>query len=256
MAWAMSSLQGVLANTLYRGLVVPADVFDAVQGIVNPPVNRTPKYPFPLRGAVRCSCGRLLSVMYSGVKNRKRYYICRMPMFHKYYPMHDADALEKQFVQLLYVVRHHPELDGDGNDSLDALRARQEALKKEIAGLESRKNAAWRLAEDGDIGAADLKNRITEIGTDQHRLEAELGEVAATIRTALAVQSSRDTIASALDEMAHVWEIGSVEDRRETARLVADFCGGLYVEPPPRRRTTESRLLARRPIPGFNDSTK
>ncbi|MGA8098805.1 MAG: hypothetical protein WB810_09120, partial [Candidatus Cybelea sp.] len=56
--WSASTITRLIANRSYLGTVVEADLWDRVVALLQLGPNRgAPRWPWPLRGAVRCTCG-------------------------------------------------------------------------------------------------------------------------------------------------------------------------------------------------------
>lgn len=249
MRWATGTIEGILACANHRGVVVDEETYDAVQAMKTTVRRREAVYPWPLRGAVRCTCGYLLTGHLGGSgKSRRRYYLCKNVAVHDSYPLHRADALEAQFAALLSEIVAHPEtISAHKEDPADdaALRQRKRMLEKDRSVLLKRKATIWDLAEAGNISPADLKERLDGIGAEVESIEKtleELGlEIAAMERNARAVVAVID----ALEVISAAWAnpAADIEDRQAMAAEIGGICNGLWVAPPGKDKAARSVLL-------------
>jgi hypothetical protein len=231
----------MLSCETYKGTVVDADLWLAVQGIKHPGIDRSAKYPWPLRGAVRCSCGHMLSTSYSGTSKRIRYYTCRNIAVHGNYPYHRADELERQFVDLMRELLIDPSLFyEDVEPDLEPLKERAKSLEQEIKDLAQRRIKVWELGETGAIEPSEIAQRIAELGQARKEAERQLGEMKRTLALSTG-QHSRYNVSALIAQMIEDWPHAQAEEQREVAKAVAEIVGGLYVDPA--RKNTLQRMM-------------
>jgi DNA invertase Pin-like site-specific DNA recombinase len=236
MTWNPSTISTALKCKTYRGLVVTEDAWDDVQALGRPPVDKRSKYPWPLRGAIRCTCGRLLSPVFSGPKRgRIRYYTCRAPATHlNRYPYHRADAVEAQFIAILHQLAAPEGAIARENESeidLEATHARKEQIQRELAGIDDRRRMTWDLAEKAGISDSELVKRLDDLASERTEKERALFEV----MTVLARERQRDRqeygAQEALKGMSEGWAEMPPEVQREIAKAISAAYGGLWIEP-------------------------
>ena len=230
LAWTIATMHRLISNRAYRGAIVPEDVFDAAQERAGTGINMGPIHDYPLRGAIRCSCETMLSASFAGSRrHRVRYYLCRNSV-HDRYPYHNADHLEREFVDLLRRLCAHPELLASNVDT-EPLEQRIETVRAEIKDNETRRLRAWELADKAGLSAEDLGQRIRDLRAEREPLEAELVMLERDLAALSSSRRSRSSILAVLSGLADSWQAASAEEKREIARAVADALGGLYVKP-------------------------
>jgi len=114
--WTASTIRSVLVSKTLRGLVVSEDQWQRTKAARQTSfrARAAKRWDWPLQGAVRCTCGKLLSGHCGGTgEYRIRYYMCRHHTLEPgatSHPAHRADRLEAEFVQLLLALRADPTL--------------------------------------------------------------------------------------------------------------------------------------------------
>lgn len=247
MKWDESTITRMLACKTYRGVVVDENLWMDVQGVHGVPFDRKPKYPWPLRGALRCSCGRMLTTSYSGPSRwRTRYYVCRNVAVHQdRYPYHRADALEDQFGQMLEHLARNPHVRTvaeDASEDVEALRTERIERQMELDRIDARRRKVWSLFEEDGADRAEVRTRLAEITQERTDLLRTLKEIDERIAGAAHFERTRLSVREAIEQMARTWEQVDVETQREIAKAVCEIWP-LYVEPPDAAANT--RLLLR-----------
>jgi hypothetical protein len=132
--------------------------------------SRAPKRSdWPLQGAVRCTCGKLLTGHCSGgEKYRTRYYIWRHHTLEpgaKSHPSHRADKLAAEFAKLLRLLRADPTLADpfENDEPTEQWETIERDALRRIADAEKRTQRAWKLAEEAQIDARQLRGRLAEL---------------------------------------------------------------------------------------------
>lgn len=146
LSWGRSTVQRLLWCRTLRGTAVPDDLWDAANAVANPDfkTRRQTSWPYPLAGALRCTCGMMLSGQCSGRERfRERYYVCRRIALHGYYPHWRATSAEAAFEVVLGRLIADPTLlDPEARRvDLEALRAKerqQRVVWLAVAGLNRR----------------------------------------------------------------------------------------------------------------------
>jgi DNA invertase Pin-like site-specific DNA recombinase/predicted DNA-binding ribbon-helix-helix protein len=248
--WGRSTIQRLLWCSTLRDVVVDPELFDRVQATKNPDFKslRQQSWPFPLAHAVRCTCGTLLSGQCSGRAGyRTRYYVCRSVARHGYYPHHNACTLESQFQQQLRRIRASdgltfaPRID----TTLDDLHARETALRNELAALERRRERTWEIGVAGDVPAAEVRLRLSQIAADRERYEAELTRLQTEIQRAAAAKAQERAVEGILRDLERSWPRAPLDCQQEAALALAAIVGGFWLAPGRRgrgRRRIDSTL--------------
>lgn len=232
LAWSTATLQRILSNDRYRGVIVPETLWDDVAAMRGRLIERSAVWPWPLRGAVRCTCGGLLRGQATGPR-RLRYYVCRLHNRHGgRFPYHNAAQLEAQFVALLSRLEPSGDLKplrsvGD----VAAMRSRKAHLAKELASIEQRKMKAWELAEGGEIQKGDLADRLADLGAEAERISQALHAAERELASAEARENIKADVAQAIRGLASAWPRQPVALQRDIARAVAAYVGGLFADP-------------------------
>lgn len=240
MKWAASTVASVLHSPTLRTVGLISESLDRRMRKARAADfrERAPaRWPWPLRGAVRCTCGRLLSGHTGGVGRwLTRYYFCRA---HPRppgttYPAHRADDLEAAFVGILRRLVYEPGLvlPPAPNNALDSLSEQEKAAKKHLAELERRKRRAWELAEAAGIDGKMLRERLDEIDDDRKRTRVELDRVQLAIDDS-AERKSVAALTEVIAELAETWHVADVTLQQQIAQAVAALTpvGGLWAAP-------------------------
>jgi site-specific DNA recombinase len=247
--WSASTVKSILVSKTLRNLIVSEDQWQRTKAARQRDFrSRAPKrWDWPLQGAVRCTCGKLLTGHCSGAERyRTRYYICRhhtLEPGQRSHPAHRADNLEAEFVRLLRSVRVDPTLiipSGD-QEAIDWETVERDALRR-IADAEKRTQRAWRLAEEAQIDASQLRTRLAELDLQRRSAETALNSAQAARAQDAQDQQSRSSFAELLEELPDLWPQATVELKQELARafdaVLAETkaFGGLFADPSCRGR--------------------
>jgi DNA invertase Pin-like site-specific DNA recombinase len=243
--WCVSSIKSVLTSKTIRGLIVSEDQWQRTKAARQSDFRtRAPKrWPWPLQGAVRCTCGKLLRGHCAGSDPwRTRYYTClhhTLEPGQKSHPGHRADQLEANFVQLLRSLRTDPRLadplpDQEPATNWDAVESEAE---RRIADTEKRIQRAWKLAEEAHLDAGQLQMRLAEL--DAQRRSAEEARNSARMARAREADSQQSacSFAQLLKELPDLWVGTTVELQQELARALdallseSPAFGGLFADP-------------------------
>ena len=177
----------------------------------------------PLQGAVRCTCGKRLTGHCSGEeKYRTRYYVGRhhtLEPGQKSHPAHRADTLEAEFVRLLRSVRADPTLVVPSQDEepADWETVERDALRR-IADGTKRTQRAWKLAEEAQIDAGQLRGRLAELDVQGRNAEAALNSAKGARAQHTQDQQSRCSFAELSDQLPDLCPQTTVELQQELAR--------------------------------------
>ncbi len=250
-SWSVSMIKSILASKTLRTLVVSEDQWQRTKAARQSDFrSRAPKrWDWPLQGAVRCTCGKLLTGHCSGgEKYRTRYYICRhhtLKPGQKSHPSHRADSLEAEFVRLLRSVRADPTLIVPSmNEDPADWEAVEHDARRRIADAEKRTQRVWKLAEEAQIDASQLRARLAELDAHRRSAEAALNSAKANRAQNAHNQQSRCSFAELLKELPDLWPQTTVRLQQELARafdaVLAETkaFGGLFADPSCRSRLT------------------
>lgn len=250
--WGVSSIKSILISKTLRGLVVSEEQWQRTRAARQADFRaRAPKrWDWPLQGAVRCTCGKLLSGHCSGAsKWRIRYYICRSHTLEPgetSHPSHRADELETQFLQLLQSLRADPTLiepppDDQPADQWEAIELDAE---QRIAEADKRIQRAWKLAEDAHVDPSQLRARLTELEAQRQSAEQARNAAQAARLRDVKYQQLACSFAKLLEELPDLWTQATVDLQQELARAFdavlaenPEF-GGLFADPSCRGKLT------------------
>lgn len=239
MTWSTSTITTILRRTSYRGMIVSHELWDAAAATRGHLVDRkAPRWPWPLRGCLRCTCGALLVGEASGRNPpkgyRTRYYVCRRITQHGgKYPHHNAERMEAQFLELLRRIEVSPDLHFEGTDPamIERLRGKRGELCRAIAEIERRRTRAWELAEDGALGSADLQARLAQLASEEAEGAEALREADRALAAAVNRERSAASIAEALAGAAELWPRLDVVSQRSIAAALSQYVGGFFADP-------------------------
>jgi hypothetical protein len=240
MTWGQSTIRSIYASETIRAIVVDPDLAaraDAARRS-NYRFRPTGEWEWPLRGAVRCACGHLLMGHATGRNpHRIRYYRCRS---HPYAargtgnrrPGHRADLLEAAFIEILKGLKADPDriLRRPGR-SIAALKARESALRGQIAKLDRRRRRACELAEEGAYSGVDLRERLSRIDAERRAANAELDDARNAIRNDANETLNERRLAEVVATLPGLWSTLPIADRQRIARAISNALGGLYATP-------------------------
>jgi DNA invertase Pin-like site-specific DNA recombinase len=237
-SWNASTIKSILESKTLRGLVVTEEQWQATKAARQSDFRaRAPKrWPWPLQGAVRCTCGRLLAGHASGEgKYRIRYYICRHHTLETgqiSHPAHRADKLEASFVDLLHSITASPDLfiTFDEPETSEKWAEIEREACARIADVERRKQKAWALAEEGHIDAGQLSLRLNELDAQRQTAEQRLKTANAAVNRSTHAKEVTQPVAEVLDALADEWGTARVDLQQEAARAIAAMTG-LWADP-------------------------
>jgi DNA invertase Pin-like site-specific DNA recombinase len=243
--WCVSSIKSILTSKTVRGLLVSEEQWQRTKAARQSDFrSRAPKrWDWPLQGAVRCTCGKLLRGHCGGSDPwRTRYYTClhhTLEPGQKSHPGHRADELEANFLELLRSLRADPKLadplqSQEPTTNWDVVELEAE---RRIADAEKRIQRAWKLAEEAGLDAGQLQVRLVELNA-QLRSAVDARDSAKAARANEAeYQQNACSFAQLLEELPDLWTGTTVDLQRELARALdavlaesPDF-GGLFADP-------------------------
>lgn len=235
-SWGGNTVVSILRNPRYRGTIVSETLWDDVAALRGAIRERpAARWPWPLRGAVRCTCGATLLGEASGREgSRTRYYVCRRFNAHANprYPHHPAAKMEQQFVELLGCLQDAgAQPKGPDPGQLEALRQRKATLTRERSQVEQRRSKAWELAEDGAIDKADLAARLEHFRSAGDRVADALTIVERELAAAESATRAKINVAAAFAGLPALWPTLPVDLQRDIARSVSAYVGGLWADP-------------------------
>ena len=240
-AWAPSSIKSILEGSTLRGLVIDEETWQRarVARAKDFRARSARRWPWPLQGAIRCTCGKMLAGHCAGDEPyRTRYYVCRYHTLESgqtTHPAHRADALERAFGALLKDLTGRPELyfTKSRQPDTEALEKRWKEATAELAEFDRRRQRTWELAERGGISGPQLRERLDEIDVDRQRARSNLETIRKAIEDARQTHASIEGLLAIISDLVELWPKAAIETQQEIARAVASLpaIGGLWTHP-------------------------
>jgi len=257
--WTNDRVRKMLIQPAYRGVVVDEQQWDRVKRLLEgSPDVRSRKYPWPLSGALNCTCGRYLIGSLRGSPAR-RVYRCTAVKLHKRHRTYAALRIEDQFRDLLTELTISPKsvkeftLQGSRTLALDqvALTGRRAEAIQEIVRVEQERTRVWRLNSDGLLPDVHLTRRLADIEASLHALRQSVLDIDTEIQRVASDQGEAEEATSLIREAASLWEWAEATTKaaaaRSLARVLRGICvledGSLQIGPP----TEWSRFYQRSP---------
>jgi DNA invertase Pin-like site-specific DNA recombinase len=243
--WSASTIRSILVSKTLRSLVVSEDQWQRTHAARQSDFRaRAPKrWDWPLQGAVRCTCGKLLTGHCSGEeKYRTRYYLCRhhtLEPGQKSHPAHRADDLEAEFLRLLRSLRADPTLVDPFEDDEPANQwdtVERDAVRR-LADLEKRTQSAWRVAEEAKIAPSQLRSRLADLDAQRRSAETALNSARTARARDAEYKQTSCSFAQLIEELPDLWPQTTVELQQELARAIdavlaeSPAFGGLFADP-------------------------
>jgi DNA invertase Pin-like site-specific DNA recombinase len=262
--WSVSTIKSILVSKTLRNLVVLEDQWQRTSAARQSDFRaRAPKrWDWPLQGAVSCTCGKRLSGHCSGEsKYRTRYYVCRHHTLEpgaKSHPGHRADQLEAEFLELLRSVRADPTLVDPfpQDEPANNWEAVELDAERRIADTDKRIQRAWKLAEDAQLDASQLRPRLAELDAQRRSAEDALNCARAAQAREADHQQTACSFAQLLEELPDLWAQTTIDLQQELARAfdaVLAECpqlGGLFADPTRRGKLVFTPVAKRRKSDG------
>jgi DNA invertase Pin-like site-specific DNA recombinase len=241
LTWGQSTIRSLYESEVIRAVVVSESALAKAEAARKDNYRYAPtgEWEWPLRGAVRCTCGHRLMGHASGVKGyRVRYYRCRSHPYDERpegnrRPGHRADALEQSFVDLLKTLSASPDIvfNSQPKRSAERVKAEEQALKRKLAQLEQRRKRACELAEEGGYTAAELRERLDGIDRERRALGSQLEDLTAEARRHSIDRADAVTMAEVLKRLPAAWPTLPIEHRQAIAKALSSMAGGLVARP-------------------------
>ncbi len=254
--WGVSTIKSILTSKTLRGLVVSDDQWQRTKATRQTDFRaRAPKrWNWPLQGAVRCTCGKLLS----GHARANRSIgsattsadTTTLELGATSHPSHRADQLEADFLRLLRSLRADPTLvvPPDDDESPDQWEALELDAEKRVADAEKRIQRAWKLAEDAQVDGSQLRSRLTALEAQRDNVQEALNAARAARTRDAGYQQTQCSFAELLKELPDLWTQTTIQLQQELARAFdavlaesAQF-GGLFADPLRRGKLTFPRV--------------
>lgn len=244
-SWGVSSIKSILKSKTIRTIVVSEDQWQRTKAARQSGFRTRARvrWNWPLQGAVRCTCGRRLAGHCGGSDPyRTRYYTCLQHTLEpgmRAHPGHRADMLEADFVRLLRSLQADPALVDP--PQAEELASNWDAIERDsqrrIADAEKRIQRAWKLAEEAQLDATQLRARLSEL--DAQRRSAEDAGNAARVARAQRAENAQSacSFAELIKQLPDLWLATTVELQQELARAFDAVLaerpqfGGLYADP-------------------------
>lgn len=237
--WSTSTVRTALANRSYRGSLVTESLWDAVatmrRGILDRPARR---WSWPLKGAIRCTCGALLNGEASGREGyRTRYYVCRRITAEEHrgkWPHHNAQRMEAQFVDRLGKLSASPELAATYEPKappIEKLETRRESLVRERTAVDRRRQKVWDSYLDDLLEKTELAAQLERLRAETDRLDAAIVDLDRQIGALINRERIMAGAREALRGAAGAWHKMDVRSQQAVAKALAAYVGGLYADP-------------------------
>jgi DNA invertase Pin-like site-specific DNA recombinase len=240
MTWGQSTIRSLYRSQVVRAIVIDEALLRRAEAARadNYRFRPTGEWLWPLRGAVRCTCGHLLMGHASGTPpHQVRYYRCRSHPYEERLegnrrPGFRADALEAAFVDLLRRLAASPKtmLRSRPRADIAKLRARETALRAQATRLDRRRRRACELAEDGAYSSTDLRDRLERIDAERRATATELDSVRADVRAHTTDGAAEVRLADSLALLPDRWPSLPIEQQQVVAKAVAARLGGLFAD--------------------------
>ncbi len=240
LTWGQSTVRSIYLSEVVRAIVVSPEALAQAEAAraENYRYRPTGEWDWPLRGAVRCTCGHLLMGMATGVDPyRIRYYRCRSHPYDQRgpgnrSPGYRADALEASFAAILTDLAAHPAevMRKPRASSAERLAAQETALRTQLARLDRRRRRACELAEDGAYSPADLRDRLDRIESDRRAISMQLEALLDERRSIVTAAGETKRLEAVLRHTARSWKRMPIKGRQAVAQAVSRLLGGLYAD--------------------------
>jgi DNA invertase Pin-like site-specific DNA recombinase len=242
--WGTSRMSLLLNNRAYVGVLIDEATFAKAQRVGkllstaerDRDVRR--RWPWPLSGSIRCSCGLAMTGICTGKRStRIRYYACRSHQNHNgRIRFIRADDLEQDFIELLGRLRASPELlkryrtRAASPVSRTALEHSQRDLRAKATDIDRKRERVFDLYLSGDVRREDVQSKLDALAVERDDLAARIASVSEQIVVAKAT-GDRDRDADALlRRAAATFQKATEAEQRLIARAVAVELGGLHVD--------------------------
>lgn len=234
--WENTRVARLLANRLYRGIVVAPEIWDRVQLLRGSGTTSRVrgKHPWPLSGALSCECGRTLIGSIVGSPPR-RVYRCNAKLTHGRHITHGAKLLESRFAEVLSQLVGSPDLlkqyasQSPSVMSAVELAKREAALNERSAVATTERDRAWKLNAGGLIGDRELSRRLRELDGELKAVAAEREQVEVERLREAERNHNAQTAAQLLTQAASLWSGADVEQQRAAAQALARALNGFRV---------------------------
>jgi site-specific DNA recombinase len=242
--WNKSSIAYWVACKTYRGTIISEELWDRANAVTNKGFTCRGgiKHAWPLSGAVRCECGRLLVVQPSGANWKRtgkkyiyRHYYCDHPISHDgVRPRFKAETLEAQIPALLKRLRSTRPTKGVYQRRLEQTRTERErelkAAENFLETLQKRKRHVWDLAADGSLPKAQLAQRLEHIESELVETAASIEAAKATIAGLAQTDQHEQTLQGYAGALAERWASVPAQRQRQVALALSRVVGDLIVD--------------------------
>jgi DNA invertase Pin-like site-specific DNA recombinase len=242
--WTATRIMRMLTNRNYVvGKLVSEADFARAQRVaetlstVDRSRDRRRRWPWPLAGALRCYCGRMMIGTAGGQEPwRIRYYACRYGAHDVSVRLVRADSLEEQFVDLLRRLRASPQLveryrkRANAPVSPKLLERTLRELKAKVEEVNRRRESAWELHVAGRVRSEDVQERLDKLAKERQDLQGRVNDVLQQITVAKAAGARNRDVESLFRRAPAIFAEAAEPDQRAIAHAVALELGGLKVD--------------------------
>jgi DNA invertase Pin-like site-specific DNA recombinase len=235
--WTNCRVRKLLRQRAYRGVVVDEQQWDRVSRLLDhAPDVRVRTNPWPLSGALDCTCGRKLIGSVTG--SARRVYRCPAVKVHGgRHRTYAALDIEEQFANLLASLSISPKAvnafarQSSKHVELDqaALQSRKDAAAEQIKAAELERTRIWKLNAEGLLPDVHLGRRLSELDDKIDSSNATIAELESEMQRVRFDREEIDLARYLVREAASVWETAETEDKAAAARSLARALHGLCV---------------------------
>jgi DNA invertase Pin-like site-specific DNA recombinase len=259
--WGRSTIQRLLWCRTLRGTAIPEELWDDANAIANPDfkTRKQRSWPYPLAGALRCTCGTMLSGQASGRHgSRERYYVCRSVAEHGYYPHWRAQLVEAGFEGVLRRLKAAPALlcPETPAPNLQILEAKERAVATELDAIDARRQQLWEKAPA--LTGPQIRERLDEIEAARKNAARARDLAREELEAARNRSESAAALSDVIGRLATEWSNAPLDLKQAAARAVSAVVFGLFLEPARKLEARERRRGQQQPIiyVGFEEATK
>jgi DNA invertase Pin-like site-specific DNA recombinase/uncharacterized small protein (DUF1192 family) len=234
--WTTQRVSQLLRNRSYCGTLIESELWHDVQALRAgaPRTRAISKHPWPLSGAIHCSCGRLLIGSMVGSSPR-RVYRCAAKSIHGRSLSYSALKLEVMFGDLLDQLIMTEDLAASCREqlssglSVEAIERRITECKAEIDRTTAERKRAWDLNERGMIVDMELARRLREIDARLAQLYGDQELLSAEERRAKQQREDASRAEQLVARARDIWLSAEIDGKRSAAQALARAVGGLHI---------------------------
>lgn len=240
--WVPSRVKDLLQNRSYVGMIIDEGTFARAQRVadlITAPdrnLDQRRRHPWPLASSMRCFCGHMLIGTISGnARRRHRYYGCRVLANHDGHSrLLPAKAIEDQFVALLAKLRASPQLveryrrRASSPMSPRILERSLQELKRKLADIARRRDAAWELHVSGKVRSDDVQERLDDLAQQRDEIQGQLATLQEQIAIAKEAEKGQQDAEALISRAVTIFKRANVAEQNQIARAVSVELGAWW----------------------------